>query len=95
MRLNPDETIELDCKDIKVSDFISQGSSTKVSHSFFFPPRSSLGFSTIINERVQLRHFNEKLFVCYFVFFLLLLLLVLLLLLMFPLKEILDFSETN
>lgn len=56
---------ELDCKDIKVSDFIF--GSAKLSHSFFFPISHSLTlrFSTVINERVLLRHFNEKLFTCF------------------------------
>lgn len=35
VRLNPDETMELDCKDIKVSDFIS-AKAQKFSKSFFF-----------------------------------------------------------
>lgn len=67
MRLNPEETMELDCKDIKVSDFISAQPETFPRLIFLSPFLFAwVLFSAIINERVQLRHFNEKLFVCYF-----------------------------
>lgn len=58
--------MELDCKDIKVSDFISAQKTFPTHFSFSLTFLSCFFLSTIINERVQLRHFNENLFALLF-----------------------------